>query len=99
MAGRLARDLINLIFPPVCANCRKVGALLCGTCRQQITWMEEPVCTSCGRPALEPATICLSCREQPIPLQPIRAAVPFEGVVRAVIHQMKYNGYYALARP
>lgn len=100
--GRLAptaHSLVNLIFPPVCAHCRKVGDLLCAACRRNITWMEEPVCPSCGRPALEPDTICLACREQPMPLQQIRAAVHFEGVARVVIHQMKYNGYYALARP
>jgi ComF family protein len=34
-----------------------------------------------------------------LPLQTIRAAVVFEGGAPEAVHQMKYNGFFALAQP
>ncbi|MBK8987452.1 MAG: ComF family protein [Chloroflexi bacterium] len=39
------------------------------------------------------------CQREPLPLKQIRAAVVFQGIIPHVIHQMKYNGAFALADP
>lgn len=95
----LTDDLLNLIFPPVCINCRKEGELLCQNCQTNTPWVNEPICPACGRILPEPAASCAICSSHPLPLQTIRAAVVFEGFIPNVIHQMKYNGLFALAHP
>jgi len=42
---------------------------------------------------------CLVCQERPLPLQQIRAAVLFAHPVSKLIHNLKYNGAFALAKP
>jgi len=98
-ASHLANTLLNLIFPLVCANCKKVGALLCSDCRAALVWLQEPLCSGCGRSVKRPLSLCLDCHRQPLPLQQIRAAVLFTGPIPRIIHQMKYNGLFALAEP
>ena len=98
-ARHLANTLLNFIFPPVCANCKKVGALLCAECRAALVWLQEPLCPRCGRGVQRPVSLCLDCHRHPLPLQQIRAAVLFDGPIPRIIHQMKYNGLFALAEP
>jgi ComF family protein len=95
----LTNDAFNLIFPPVCALCRKEGEILCQNCRADIPWVKEPICPACGRILAEPAASCPICLDHPLPLQTIRAAVVFEGGTPEAVHQMKYNGFFALAQP
>lgn len=98
-ARHLATTLLNLVFPPACANCKRVGTLLCADCRDRVVWLQEPLCPCCGRAVKRPVAACLECRRSPLPLQQIRAAVLFEGPAPKIIHQMKYNGLFALAEP
>lgn len=98
-ARRLWRSLVALAFPPVCGNCRQVGALLCANCRAEVVWLREPLCKVCGRTVSRPGLLCTTCRQQRPPLQRIRAAVLFDGPVPRMIHQMKYNGAFGLAEP
>lgn len=95
----LADALKNLVFPPVCVNCKKVGSLLCADCYGRIQWLEEPVCAQCGRVVSKPHTVCHVCRQRPLPLSKIRAAAQFSDPIPNIIHNMKYNGYHALAEP
>lgn len=91
--------LLNLLFPPVCANCQQIGSLFCPNCIAAVPWMAHPICLACGRPT--PATVaqCSLCRQRPLPLQQIRAAAQHAGSVRLLIHQMKYKGFFSLAEP
>ncbi len=95
----LADALKNFIFPPVCVSCKKVGALLCANCYGRVQWLAEPLCPQCGRIVTAPPSPCPSCRKRPLPLIKIRAATQFVDPVPQIIHQMKYNGYHALAEP
>jgi len=96
---QLTGDLFDFIFPPVCANCGKIGTLLCDSCINSMPIMHQPVCPLCGHPFNKPGPICGRCQENPPPLNQIRAAVLFEGIVPNLIHQLKYNGMFALAEP
>lgn len=95
----LTNEVFDLIFPPVCINCRKVGDILCQNCLTDTPWIDEPICPACGRILAAPAESCPICLDHPLPLQQIRAAVAFEGLIPNVVHQMKYNGFFALAQP
>lgn len=94
---RLQQVFTDLIFPPICASCGRVGDLFCQTCRGKITWLEEPLCHSCGKPQSIAVEKCRSCRSRSLPLEQIRASTIYRGPVASVLKRMKYEGYFGLA--
>lgn len=98
-AKGLADSLLNFIFPPVCGACKKAGSLLCDVCHAQLEWVREPLCGRCGRPVSKPTNCCTVCQERPLSLQKIRAAVLFAHPVSKLIHNLKYNDAFGLAKP
>lgn len=95
----LTNNFISFVFPPVCASCPKTGSLLCADCQAKIPWVVEPICPACGRILQRPTALCAVCRREPLPLKQIRTAVIFDGIIPDIIHKMKYNGAFALAKP
>ncbi|MCP4417070.1 MAG: ComF family protein [Chloroflexi bacterium] len=98
-AKELADSLLNFVFPPVCGACKKVGLLICDTCIAQLKWIQSPLCFRCGRPVPKPTKCCSVCQERPLPVNQIRAAVLFAHPVSKLIHNLKYNGAFAIAKP
>lgn len=95
----LAETIRDVVFPPVCANCRKLGDLICASCYDQINWITRPLCACCGQTCPPTAVTCPSCLAQPLPLTQIRAATHFAEPIPTIIHKMKYEGMFALANP
>jgi len=96
------RALVEFIFPPVCAGCRRVGAIFCDSCRADIQWVSDPICRLCGNPHVNDRLvdgICDHCRLQPPPLARIRAATLYVAPIPHAIWQLKYEGAFALAEP
>lgn len=98
-ARGLANSLLNFVFPPVCGACKKAGSLICEECHHQLQWVQAPLCDRCGRPTRKPTDCCPVCQERPLPLKQIRAAVLFAHPVSKLIHNLKYNGAFALGKP
>lgn len=99
-AKRLISNLSNFIFPPICANCKKPGQLLCAGCRATVSWLKEPICCHCGRVVNGKAERCAACLQTPLhPIDQVRAAVVFLEPIPTIIHNLKYNGYFGLAAP
>lgn len=98
-ARGLADSLLNFVFPPVCGACKRAGSLICEDCHNQLQWVQAPLCARCGRPVSSSTDCCPTCQERPLPLQQIRAAVLFAHPVAKLIHNLKYNGAFALAKP
>jgi ComF family protein len=98
-AKGLADSLLNFVFPPVCGACKKAGSLICENCQNQLQWVQKPLCARCGRPVPTATDCCSVCQERPLPLKQIRAAVLFAHPVSKLIHNLKYNGAFALAKP
>lgn len=97
--SHLTRAVLDAVLPPVCANCNRVGELFCADCLAAVTWVEQPICQKCGRPQKRRSARCFSCQNIPFPLDRIRAATLHVDPVRRVLHQMKYEGYFALSEP
>lgn len=91
--------LRDLLFPAVCANCRRLGALICAECEARFPRINGPICVRCGRSTAKPGQPCENCRQRPLPLVAVRAAFRYAEPLDHVIHQMKYEGYFALAKP
>ncbi len=108
MGLRIADRLVDLLFPPRCANCRRVGAWLCSQCRAKIVRLEPPWCVRCGQVfeektavpsgrAAGPGGVCSDCRTHPLQIDGLRAAAYYQGPLREAIHRLKYNHSTALA--
>lgn len=98
----VVNTLLEIIFPPVCVGCRRVGEVLCGSCQARLTPVPEPYCSRCGRQmtdVVEQPRLCPECRRQPSRVNQMRAAVMYHEPADTLIHRFKYDGYFALAKP
>lgn len=94
----LRDQFLNLLFPPRCVGCRRVGVWLCDDCLAQVPRVEPPFCLRCGD-KVAAGQLCARCRVSPLQIERIRSVVYFEGVVREALHRLKYRGHAALAEP
>jgi ComF family protein len=96
-ASTLRQALLDLLFPPRCVVCRRIGEWFCVICRQAIAKILPPLCSRCGRPLLH--TECPYCHKLPLQIDGTRAVAFFEGSLRAAIHAFKYSHRPELAVP
>lgn len=109
---RLGNAVADLLFPPRCVACHRLGAWLCSGCLADIELMRPPICAHCGI-ALAPddreatptlatkghSTLCAHCKKAPFQLDGMRACAFHSGPLRTAIHQFKYEGLRSLAAP
>jgi len=98
LGERLGQALLDLLFPPRCAGCGRMGAWLCPECLAQVGRVAGRGCARCGRPLGEHAH-CPSCRGGTFALARVRAPFFFEGVIQQAVHGLKYRGRRVLAGP
>lgn len=94
-----ADQLLALIFPPVCAACNRPGPLICSECAGQMATIAEPICERCGRTLLYEAPICGRCLGASFSLEQVRTPLAYKDPTARIIHRLKYEGLFALARP
>ena len=109
--GQLARGLGDVIFPPVCVQCRGLvetteGASggfrhVCARCARQIDFISPPHCSTCGHPfygELAGERMCPHCEGLAPAYREGRTAVLLKGPARALVHELKYHkGLFVLA--
>lgn len=93
---------LDVLFPPVCAGCGRVGLLLCPACLARMQPVTGAICRRCGRGLAgeeRSAALCRACHDAPPPLAQMRASLRYAEPTDRLIHRLKYEGYFALARP
>ncbi len=95
---RLGSRLVDALFPPRCAACRRVGAMLCPACLERVQPVPTPVCRRCGAP-VRGATTCVHCQTGSFHVSAIRAAGVYGHPLSTAIQQFKYNGQRGLYQP
>lgn len=97
----LKNEILDLLFPPVCAGCKKEGEFLCNLCEKSLI-LVPPKCFGCGK--LSPGTLripqgrtCRSCREQTSVYAFISPFLYKQEAVRELIHNLKYLRVYAIS--
>ncbi len=97
----LGEGLISLLFPADCRVCQHPLepsniTFVCIDCWSKIKWLKAPYCSKCSRPLPStfksiPTFLCPECRRQNVYFN--RAFIPtlYEGVMKKVIHLLKYN--------
>src|SRR5437764_6165912 len=79
--GRLETAL-DLLFPPKCVGCGRVGRWICAHCWPEVHWLGENQDDVAG-----PAS----------PLDRILGVAMFESVAREAVHALKFEGHHAIA--
>ena len=88
-------NVLDWIYPPVCVNCGKPGALICQDCLAEMPAVGKHYCSTCGKP-LKPRHYCRHCGEAGFRFQSSRAPYLYDGAASAMIKALKYNGTLGL---
>ena len=84
-------NLLNILFPPMCKFCKKFGYVICPKCLEKTNVLDQQYCLVCGKETFSGFTheTCLTS------LTPYRlySSYIYEGIVRDVIRDSKYNSY------
>lgn len=86
-------QILDIIFPKLCVNCRKIGQYLCKDCAGKIVPLTQNICPMCERPAIDGVThpVC----DTRYSLAGLSSFFRYEGPVKAVIKRLKYKPYLA----
>lgn len=95
----LAVKLVDLLFPTVCAACGKPGPMICDACLAKMPRLGHSGCLRCGRPLTNAASKCTFCQTSEFNLKQARACFTYSEPLISIIHRLKYDGLFALARP
>lgn len=104
LATDLARGLLHLLYPGVCALCHRpteIGAGdFCPDCRTALTTDPHPTCVRCAGtlgPNLPPAPDCTRCRGESFAFERVIRLGPYEGLRRDAILRIKNAHHEGLA--
>jgi ComF family protein len=100
------RAFLDLLFPPLCHACKSFVAnagelFICADCLGRISFLESPLCTTCGAPFATESGIdhlCGACLVHR-PLHLCRSATILSGPVQDLIHRFKYGYKVHLSQP
>lgn len=95
----LATTVTEVVFPPVCAGCGRLGEILCEPCVGRLRPVEGPLCARCGRGHQASPGLCAECRAEPPLVRQARAPLLYVEPTSDLIHRLKYDGTFALGRP
>lgn len=101
--------ILDLVLAPVCLACDgniaagDTARLICRRCRARLRAVPAPICVRCGSPRLQTGrtigTTCPECAAWPAILSRARSACILHEPADRIVHQIKYNGWKALAAP
>jgi ComF family protein len=93
----------QILFPPVCAGCRRLVSApgtLCGECWPKLKLLEKPWCEVMGTPFshdMGEGFLSAEAIANPPPFRRARAAVSYEGVAQKIVLGLKYADRTELA--
>ncbi len=89
-AYRSIWSTLDLLFPPVCGGCGKIGSRWCVICQSNVKILKGTLCEICGLP-LDKAGVCDSCCADRPHFCALRAWAVFDNPVRNALHKLKYR--------
>lgn len=93
----LGLTFLDLIFPPTCPACGKLGEHWCEDCQNNVNQLATPICKRCGIPLKTQTTNC-NCSEVFTHLDSLRSFAYYEESIRTAIKQFKFNRDFALSK-
>jgi ComF family protein len=95
--GRLGTAVLDLVYPPRCVLCGRLGPFLCEGCEAALPRADGRRCDACWLPLSGAA--CEACALHPTSLSRLRSLYRYQGEVRRLVHAYKFGGVSALGRP
>ncbi len=104
---KFQQGILDLLFPPRCASCRKLLAShgnhgLCNSCIASVRLVKQPLCTICGKEFTTKRGqdhLCENCLRHPPSFDMIRAVAYYEDPVRNLLHRLKYSNDTTTTQP
>jgi ComF family protein len=87
---RFGWSALDLLFPPACGGCGKLGSRWCAECQKKVKILSGTLCDVCGLPQ-DVAGVCETCREAIPHFRALRAWAVFEGPLRQALLKLKYK--------
>ncbi len=95
--GARLRPVLDVVFPPRCVYCGRLGSWLCDACQHETQPVGDSICIRCGNP-LTLRGLCQHCRQDPPePLRGIRGVFFYNGPIAQGIRSLKYHNVRPLA--
>lgn len=95
--------LLDVIYPPRCVVCGRVGAVVCADCLNSMHPTDPPACEHCGatipdtrRPTPRLCDDCAAGRG-PMRLEGVRVATSYTGAARKAVLALKFGGQQRVA--
>lgn len=103
MMRPIADALISAAFAPVCVSCAGVleapaRSPACERCWQNLRRYAPPLCATCGAPIAR-SDAAHECLSNDSAVSELRSLGPYEGVLRDLLHALKFDKRRSLARP
>lgn len=89
-AYRSVWSALDLLFPPNCGGCGKLGLRWCDTCQKSVQVLNGVLCEVCGLPQEKPG-LCRACLADRPHFHSLRAWAVFEGPLQPAMHKLKYR--------
>ena len=99
---------MDIVYPRKCYACKdkisqdSIDQLICLRCWSKIKKNTPPFCHSCGRRLDKSGfakNICPQCQKRPAHFDRAFSPCVYDGAIRELIHEFKYNGKDHLGRP
>ncbi len=108
MFASLLNGLVDIVYPKTCLACKtrlkgvsSIDSLVCGQCWSKIKRNPPPFCHSCGRHLdgkNSVKNICLKCVRKKSHFDRAFSPCIYEGTLKELIQEFKYNGKDYLGR-
>ena len=83
---------LDLLFPKFCTGCGCFGTYLCRECAKSIHFYKLPLCPGCMG-SINELGVHARCKKDTY-LDGLVVAVKFDGVIKHMITEVKYQGYF-----
>ncbi len=93
---RAGRNVLDLVYPPLCILCREPVAdpdSLCPSCWRELHFIDGPVCAACGLPfEVDPGddTLCAACVAHPPSFDKARAILRYDDASKKPVLALKH---------
>ena len=84
-------DLLDIIFPKYCINCRKLGDFLCSKCFTFLSFDVDKICAVCNFPSFNGFTHP-RCKNR-YTIDGVFSSISYKGVAKKMIIKFKYDPY------
>lgn len=84
-------DLLDIIFPKYCINCRKIGDYICAKCFTYLSFDVEKICVVCNFPSFNGFTHP-KCKGKYV-VDGVFSSISYRGVAKKMIIKFKYDPY------